>query len=167
MSALHTFVPLVATAPVLVGITRIDHRTKRIPDRLSLLGFATAVATMTVLSLVDGTTGDLARAATGAVLLTGILGTLHLIRPDGLGMGDVKLALTLGLLLGWTRATTLEVALMIAWCLMLASALGLATVAYRMRTDGVPARGTAVQFGPALCAGTAAVTVFGPTFLTV
>ncbi len=165
MSLLHVYGPLIVATPVLGLISDIDRRTKRIPDRLSLLVLAMTASTITLLTLVGDQRADATNAAIGAVVLGSILGALHAIRPDGLGMGDVKLALTLGLLLGWTRSNALDVALMIAWCLMLASALGLLSVATMMRRQDISARGTAVPFGPSLCAGAVVVTIVGPSLI--
>ncbi len=165
MSLLHAYGPLMVAAPILALIADIDRRTKRIPDRLSLLVLALTSSTITALAISRNTSGDATNAALGAVVLTAILGTLHVIKPDGLGMGDVKLALTLGLILGWTRDSAVDVALMVAWCLMLASAFGLLSVAILVRRQGVTARGTAVPFGPSLCVGAGVVALAGPSLI--
>ncbi len=165
MSDYHAYGPLIVATPILVVIADIDRRTKRIPDRLSLLVLALTATTVVVLTLGGGVSVDASHAALGSALLTTILGALHVLRPDGLGMGDVKLALTLGLLLGWARATALDVALMVAWCLMLASGIGLVGVAISTRRRKVPARGMTVPFGPSLCAGATLVALAGPTLI--
>ena len=165
MSLIHTYGPVIIAMPVLALIADIDRRTKRIPDRLSLLVLALTAFAMTTLTLDRGQSSDLVHAPSGAAALASILGVPHAVRPDGLGMGDVKLALTLGLLLGWTRSTGVEVALMVAWCLMLASAIGLVGIAAVVRRRGVSARNMAVPFGPSLCAGAIIVTLVGPSLI--
>ncbi len=165
VSVLYDYGPLLAAAPVLVFISDIDRRTRRIPDRLSLLVLAVTAATMMLLTLRSDTASSFGNGAIGAAMLASLLGAVHLLRPDGLGLGDVKLALTLGLLLGWSSQSAIGVAAMVAWTLMVASTVGLVTVAIIVRRDGVPARGTAVAFGPALCAGTVAVVLFGPSLV--
>ncbi|MEZ5225701.1 MAG: A24 family peptidase, partial [Acidimicrobiales bacterium] len=102
VSFLHSYGPLLMTAPVLVMIADVDRRTQRIPDRLSLIALAVSAVSITIFTIDGGHSNDAASAGIGALLLTLILGALHMVRPDGLGMGDVKLAITLGLLLGWT-----------------------------------------------------------------
>ena len=101
-------------------------------------------------------------AIAGSALFTGTLGALHLARPDGLGLGDVKLAATLGLLAGWSRPTVIDAALVVIWSLMLASASGLTVLAIRRARGTTIDRTTALPFGPALCLGTiVAVAAFG------
>lgn len=165
MSLVNDHGPLLAVAPLLLAIVIIDHRSKRIPDVLSLAALAVAAAVVTGLAIVSEAPDDARAALIGAVSLTSILGTLHLVRPDGLGMGDVKLAMTLGLLLGWTRPSITAVVLMIAWALMAASAVGLATVAFTVRSRRVPLRTLTVPFGPSLCLGTAVAVLAGPLLL--
>ncbi|MFF5445270.1 prepilin peptidase [Streptomyces sp. NPDC012888] len=88
-------------APVLVLLALVDLAVHRLPDVLTLpLAAATAagLGAAATLPAAGGTwTGALLG---GAGLGAGYL-LLHLINPAGLGLGDVKLALALGVALGW------------------------------------------------------------------
>lgn len=164
-SLLYEHLPLLIVSPLLAAIVVIDQRTKRIPDVLSLGALALTSATVSMLAISSETPVDARGALLGATILAGVMGGLHTVRPDGLGMGDVKLALTLGLLLGWTRSDALAVLLMVAWTLMAASLIGLATVAQEVRRSRDPVRTVAIPFGPALCLGSTMVVLVGPPLL--
>jgi prepilin peptidase CpaA len=73
----------------------VDWRTRRIPNWLTVTGFATGIA---VNSILGGWRGTLASLA-GAGLALGILLPLVLLR--GFGAGDWKLMGAVGALLGW------------------------------------------------------------------
>jgi len=83
---------LIALACV-VTVTDLRHR--MIPDAPLLLGLGTAVL-LCVASDPSGMPGRLAAGAgAGGFLLAALL-----VRPDGMGLGDVKLAAVLGVYLG-------------------------------------------------------------------
>ncbi|MCQ4082265.1 A24 family peptidase [Streptomyces sp. RB6PN25] len=87
--------------PPAMLLTRIDLAVRRLPDVLTLpLGTGTAAA-LGVVALVPGHEGSWTRALLGGVVLGAAYFVLLLINPSGLGFGDVKLAPTLGLALGW------------------------------------------------------------------
>ncbi len=156
------YFPLAATAPALYAVAAIDARTFRIPDRWSYPMFLATLGGMLLLGSTIGSFADLIGAVAGSILFTGTLGGLHLVRPDGLGLGDVKLAATLGLLAGWGRSSVIDAALVVVWALMLASTLGLTVLAVRRARGLAVDRSTALPFGPPLCAGTVvAVAAFG------
>ena len=87
--------------PPAMLLARIDLAVQRLPDVLTLpLGAGTAVA-LGVAAVLPGHGGSWTRALLGAVVLGAAYFVLLLINPSGLGFGDVKLAPTLGLVLGW------------------------------------------------------------------
>jgi leader peptidase (prepilin peptidase)/N-methyltransferase len=86
-------------------------------------------------------------AAAGAGLFFLVL---SLIFRDGLGMGDVKLALLIGAALGSHVLTGL----------VLGSLAGSAVAIYLLATKGVAARKMTIAFGPYLAAGAIAVLLF-------
>jgi leader peptidase (prepilin peptidase) / N-methyltransferase len=92
MAAAALDVTLVALAAV---VTLSDLRTRRIPDAALLLALATAVP----LCAISDPAGLPQRLAAGAGA-GGFLLAAALLRPDGMGLGDVKLAAVLGFLLG-------------------------------------------------------------------
>lgn len=132
-SMLIAILPLIAAAVV-------DIRTRRLPDRLLA---SSAVIAVAVALLSDAMAG----AAVGALVFCLPLLIAHLIDPNGLGFGDVKLAAVLGIILGATD-----------WRLVLpALALGCTgalvwALARRVRS---------LAFGPALLGGAATMMIVG------
>ncbi|MFE1174789.1 prepilin peptidase [Streptomyces sp. NPDC058773] len=98
-----------AMAPVAVLLAAVDWRARRLPDVLTL---ALAVAPAALLGLTGGLTGETGgwwRALLGGLLLGGCYLVLYLVNPRGIGLGDVKLAVGLGIALGWYGRQTLVV----------------------------------------------------------
>lgn len=137
---------------VLVPAALIDLDHRIIPNRLLLPG---AVAAVLIGTLLDpsGEPGRLiAGAAAGGFLLVAALA-----RPGGMGMGDVKLAAVMGLLLGAAVAAAMLIALV----------LGVMVGIVVMSRRGVSAgRRTRVPFGPMLSAGGLAGALAGASLVT-
>jgi leader peptidase (prepilin peptidase)/N-methyltransferase len=130
---------------LVVPAALIDLEHRIIPNRLTALGAVLALA----LGLALDPSGEPERliAAAGA---GGLLLLAALAYPGGMGMGDVKLAGVMGLLLGRAVAPAILVAL-------LAGVLvGIVIIAQKGASQG---RKTAVPFGPFLALG-ALVAVF-------
>lgn len=87
--------------PALVLLALVDARVRRLPDVLTLPLPVVAVAVLGLASLLPGTVGDWLDAVLGGLALGGVYLVLFLIHPSGMGLGDVKLAPTLGVALGW------------------------------------------------------------------
>jgi leader peptidase (prepilin peptidase)/N-methyltransferase len=123
---------------VLTAVTLTDLEQRIIPNKILLVGAVLAVA---IAALADP--GSLAERAIAAAAAGGLLFAAALAYPRGMGLGDVKLAATMGLFLGRNVAPALLVAL-------LAGALvGLVTIA----REGASARKKAIPFGPFLALG--------------
>ncbi|MFD4758610.1 prepilin peptidase [Streptomyces sp. NPDC058439] len=88
-------------APVGVLLATIDRRVHRLPDRLTLPAAAAAVVLLGVVALLPEHGGSWLSALLGGAALGAFYFLLFLINPDGMGFGDVKLALSLGVALGW------------------------------------------------------------------
>lgn len=132
---------LVVLATVLVPVSIADVRERRIPDVLVLPALAVAL----LLRALGGASGawPLAWAAiAGACLLLPAV-----IRPEGMGMGDVKLVALIGACLGALALPALCIALV-------AGAVGGAAWAV---VTGVPLRHATIPFGPYLAAGAVAI----------
>ena len=87
--------------PVALLLAGVDRAVNRLPDILTLpLAFGTA-ALLGVASLLPGAAGSWTRALLGGLVLGAAYGVLFLIQPNAMGFGDVKLALALGVALGW------------------------------------------------------------------
>jgi len=98
-----------ALVAVLVPAAAIDLRRRIIPNRLLSAGTAAGLA---LLALADP--GALPAHLAAALGAGGFFLAAALLRPGGLGMGDVKLAAVLGLYLGGAVVVALLVALVAA-----------------------------------------------------
>lgn len=159
----------------LILLSVIDARLKIIPDQLNVflafLGLALAAA-KAYYGIFGHTRGSfvgryallfgfrenvwlnhLVAAGVGLLIFTSIM---ILSRGKGMGMGDVKLAGALGLLLGWP-----DIILSIMFAFIVGSLYALALMALRRKTfkDAVP-------FGPFLAVGVLIVMFFGEQILS-
>jgi leader peptidase (prepilin peptidase) / N-methyltransferase len=126
---------LACAALVVVTATDLEHRI--VPNRVVLPAAAAVLALHTAVS--PSPEWALAAAGSAAALLL-----LALAHPGGLGMGDVKLALLIGALLG--RTAPLAIAL--------GSLLALVPSAVLIARHGTAARKLAIPFAPFLALGT-------------
>ncbi|WP_283133617.1 prepilin peptidase [Rhizohabitans arisaemae] len=78
----------------------VDRRIKRLPDPLTLTWYPVAFVLLAAAAPYTSGWPGLLAAISGMAGLLLIYGIFWLIKPDGLGFGDVKLAGVLGLLLG-------------------------------------------------------------------
>jgi leader peptidase (prepilin peptidase)/N-methyltransferase len=122
----------------LAAVTLTDLERRIIPDRVLIVA---ALAGTAIAAATDP--GSLPERAIAAAAAGGLLFAAALAYPRGMGLGDVKLAATMGLFLGREVGPAILVAL-------LAGALfGLAILA----RDGMAARKRAIPFGPFLALG--------------
>lgn len=130
------------------AITLTDIRSHRIPRRW-LYPLAGAIgACLTAAGVLDGHSGDLARAAAGAGIVGGAWLVLALIKPAAVGLGDVRLAATTGALTGWIGWTAILDGQLAA--LLLAAVTGLLIALSGTARWG---RTMAIPMAPALVAG--------------
>ncbi len=135
---------------ITVSATDLEHRI--IPNA--------AVATAFVLGgalLLATRPLDPAAAGWGVLALGGFTLAVHLLRPDGLGLGDVKLAAAMGLFLGWHLGL---VALFLS--MFLGALVGVGLVVTRRKTFR-----DYLAFGPFLAAGSVLTLFFGPQLLAL
>jgi leader peptidase (prepilin peptidase)/N-methyltransferase len=123
---------------MLVAITLTDLERRIIPNKVLLAGSAVAVAIVAV-----SDPSSLPERAIAAATAGGLLLAAALAYPRGMGLGDVKLAATMGLFLGRDVAPAILVALLAG------SIVGLAMIA----RHGAAARKRAIPFGPFLALG--------------
>ena len=90
----------------LVALSTIDMYVYRLPDRLVFPALAGSAVAMVGVAFAIDRAEALPKAAAGAVGYFLLLFIAHVISPRGMGFGDVKLALLLGLHLGWTAGST-------------------------------------------------------------
>jgi prepilin signal peptidase PulO-like enzyme (type II secretory pathway) len=140
-----SLVPYLWLVPVLVVAAAVDIRTMLIPRRIVWVGFWVGLALLTATTLVTGTVADVERSLAGALLFFGFLFVTHLVSPAGMGFGDVRLALLLGLYLGRLNLMLTAVGLFLACIFGVVMGLGV-----RRATGGQ----RHFPFGPGLAAGT-------------
>jgi leader peptidase (prepilin peptidase)/N-methyltransferase len=149
--ATTVLVPFLFLAAVLVVVSLIDLEHYRIPDRIVFPALAISAGLIAFVSLLEGFDPVFLRnAVIGSVAYFALLLVPHLIYPKGMGFGDVKLALLMGLYLGWIYADPFRSVALIMWALVLGSLLGvLAGVGFAI----IRGRRAEFPFGPALALG--------------
>jgi leader peptidase (prepilin peptidase)/N-methyltransferase len=123
---------------VLLAVTLTDLEQRIIPNKILLVA---AVLGAAIAAVADP--GSLPERAIAAAAAGGLLFLAALAYPRGMGLGDVKLAATMGLFLGRNVAPAILVALLAG------SLVGLAMIA----RHGAAARKQAIPFGPFLALG--------------
>lgn len=148
-----TLVPVLALVTGLVAMSAVDLAVMRIPTRFVHLTGAAVAAGLVLASVTDGPVRRLEGAAVGVAVLGGLLLVLHLASPRMLGFGDVRLAVVVGMAVGWFGwrpdypiLGSLQAVLNTGLLAGLAGSLvGLALLAVRGRDRPFP-------FGPAIAA---------------
>jgi leader peptidase (prepilin peptidase) / N-methyltransferase len=124
----------------------VDLDTYTLPNVIVLPSYGVALVLLSLAGAFGGDWDALLRAVAGMAAMYGAYWLIRLIRPDGMGGGDVKLAGLAGLYLGWLGWG----ALMVGW---FAAFLSGAVFGVVLMVRGKANRGTAVAFGPWLLAG--------------
>lgn len=155
----HASLPAVLLVAGLgVAMAYIDIREHRLPDWLTYPAFGGAAVALGGAALVTDAWSAYGRAWVSAAVLTATFLVLALIRPGELGLGDVKLTASLGLLLGWIGWGHLVLGVFLSFALG-----GIYSAALLMlRRAG---RRTAIPFGPFLLAGTFTAIAWGVPML--
>lgn len=149
--------PYLAVGAVLVVLSAIDIETHLLPNILVWPSIGVSLFLVLVLSgELDGGDG-IATSLLGGAVFGGFIGVVHLAYERGMGRGDVKLALLLGLFIGWLQTDPLETTRLVLYAIFLALlGGGLAGLAY----NTIRRRGRAeIPFGPALVVGALAVII--------
>jgi leader peptidase (prepilin peptidase)/N-methyltransferase len=153
--------PLLLLAASLIAVSTIDLQHLRIPDRITFPTLAVAVPLVVAVSLQLDEAGSVRAALVGALGYFVLLLVPHLVYPAGMGFGDVKLALVMGLYLGWLGWTPdYPVAgplRLVLYGLMLGCVLG---VVFGLVVNALARRRGAFPFGPALALGCFVVVLF-------
>jgi leader peptidase (prepilin peptidase)/N-methyltransferase len=139
---------------VLVACSAIDVHHRVIPNRIVYPSLAVALVAVVALDL-SGQPVSAVGGALGLLTLGGGLFLVAVVQPRGMGMGDVKLAALIGLVLGSLGWAYVGVAAMTA---VLAGGLG-AVAALALggsRKDAIP-------FGPYLAGGAIMAALFAPS----
>ncbi|WP_179281930.1 prepilin peptidase [Streptosporangium subroseum] len=88
-------------AVITVMLAFIDLAVYRLPDRLTLAAYLGTGGLLAAAALAGGRLDDLLRAGLAGAALAAFYLALFLVNPAGMGLGDVKLAASLGTALGW------------------------------------------------------------------
>ena len=134
-----------AVMGVLLGA--IDARHKLLPNRLVLPFLVGALVLLGVATMVSGAWLQLLGGLLGGAVLFALYLAMALVKPGGIGLGDVKLAAVVGLYAGYLGLN--------AWLLVLLGAFLLNAVAILvLMLARVLNRNSDIPFGPAMIAAT-------------
>lgn len=142
-----------AAMVVLVGglsaLSCIDLDRYLLPVRIVYPTMAIITGALAVAAVTGAGWGPLLRAAFASLVAGALYLIVHLLRPEGMGFGDVRLAVLVGLPLGWVSWPTLVSGLLLGLTAgALAGAFGMLT--------GRLGRSDPLPFGPFLSAGAVA-----------
>jgi leader peptidase (prepilin peptidase)/N-methyltransferase len=133
-------------AAIGVALAMIDLDTQRLPDVLTKPAWVVTPVLLALGAVFDARWAQLERAGFGALGLWLFYLVLRLAYPAGMGLGDVKLAPTLGAFLGWVSYGAVVVGAFTAF--LYGGVVGIALIAL---TDA--GRKSKVPFGPFMLAG--------------
>lgn len=129
-----------------IALTLIDLDTHRLPNAIVLPSYVVGLVLFTGAAALGGDGEALLRAVVGMIALYLFYFVLRLVRPGGMGGGDVKLAGVVGLYLGWVGWGALAVGAFAAFLVGGVVGLGL-IITHRA------GRKTAIPFGPFMLIG--------------
>lgn len=155
-TAIIHFVAFAYFAAVSIALACIDIDTHRLPNVMTLPSYLVMVVLLGIAALTSGDGNSALRAVIGACALFAFYALLRLIRPDGMGGGDVKLAGLLGLTLGYLGWGTLIVGAVAAF--IFGGVYGVLLILFRKA-----GRASAIPFGPWMLAGAWFAIIFGDT----
>lgn len=137
---------LLYLAAISIALTLIDVDVRRLPDAIVLPSYPVVLGLLALASVAEGDLWSLARAALGALAGYGFYLMLWFVYPAGMGMGDVKLAGVLGMVLAWYGWAELVVGGFAGF--LLGGVIGILLIA-----TGRGTRKTLIPFGPYMIVG--------------
>lgn len=148
------FIALLYLAAVSIALALIDVAIHRLPNAIVLPSILVAGVLFITAAALSAQWDALLGAIVGMAALYAFYFVLRLIRPGGMGGGDVKLAGLLGIYLGWLGWGALAVGTLAAFVLG-----GIFGVALLLTRRAGPR--TAIPFGPWMLAGAWIGIIFG------
>ncbi len=167
-------IPILVLASSLITLSAVDMARYRLPDRLVFPSLGLSFVLLAALSFPNDAGDHVVRAVITGIAYASVLFVFNIVYPAGLAFGDVKLALLLGLFLGWSATNGIDAARLVVWALLFGMILGIFSgllVGIGRRAFGPgflpdpdfppaedgsldPLLKTAFPFGPALAAST-------------
>lgn len=141
-------------APAGVLLATVDFKVQRLPDVVTLPLAAAALALLGPAALAPDHSGRWTGTLLGALALGALYFVLFLVNPNGMGFGDVKLAVGIGAVLGWYGWPVTVLGTLAGFLLGALYALALVLTRHA-------GRGTSMPFGPFLLAGALAGVLLG------
>jgi leader peptidase (prepilin peptidase) / N-methyltransferase len=137
-----------------LALAVIDLDTKRLPNPLTLPSYVVLGILLLLPAVVDAAWEDFLRAWLAALALFAFYLLLVVIYPKGMGLGDVKLAGVLGLVLGWLGWPEV----LIGWFLgfLLGAVVGLGLMLFNRA-----GRKSKIPFGPFMLLGALLAILWG------
>jgi leader peptidase (prepilin peptidase)/N-methyltransferase len=151
-----TLVAFLYLCAISIALALIDLDTHTLPNRIIYPAYLVSVVLLVAAALLAGAPERLLVASIGGAGLFALYLALALIRPGGMGLGDVKLAGVLGLYLGWLGWGELAVGAFAAF--LLGGLFGVVLLAVRRA-----GRKSSIPFGPWMLAGAWIGILFGNT----
>lgn len=140
----------------LIALSAIDLELYILPTKIVRPLNIGGVVLLAGASLGEDAWGSFARALIAGAVAYGLFLLLHVVKPNGMGMGDVRLAFGLGLYLGWLGWGYVAGGLFAGF--LYGALLGVAV----MVAEGVrKGRKRHIPFGPFLAAGTMTFVLWG------
>lgn len=133
-------------AAISIVLTLIDLDTHRLPNSIVLPSYVVSGILFTAAAWLTGDWFALLRAGIGMAVLYSFYALLRLLRPGGMGGGDVKLAGVIGIYLGWLGWGALAVGAFAAF--LWGGIFGVALIALRRA-----GRKSRIPFGPWMILG--------------
>jgi leader peptidase (prepilin peptidase) / N-methyltransferase len=149
---------LVLTAG-LIALSAIDLESMLLPLRIVYPVLYASLVLLALASLGEHDWSAYLRGLAGALVAFAFFLTVHLIKPNGMGGGDVRLSALLGLNLGWLGWGFLFGGLFTGFLYGAAVGIGM------MVALGAKARKMHIPFGPFLAAGTLTFILVGEQIL--
>lgn len=152
-------IPFLLLFSTLLAQSVIDLELYRLLDKITFPVLGASVVLIAAVSTIEGDPGRILLAAAGSVGYFVFLFIPALVYPRGMGLGDVKLALLMGLYLGWVNPVLCLYALIVAALLGLVAGIVLFVARGRKSAE--------FPFGPWLALGCTLVILFSGTILDV